>query len=382
MGDLNIQVRLNGVVVDDRTIAVKRSVVVGDFPGSAYLFPGASVRVQRSNDVLTALGQPLREGDSVGLSMPHITVRLSHTQKARPRHQRTGHGLDNSFLVAAVLIVLTGTWLDAVRAWAHRLPTNGAAVVDGWVNPTTGQQRATMNIKEVSRAPRTAEAPDGPSHRTDDAQTGVGYTPWLRNAVFVDERFKEADRRLVVDPESTESRRIVAHTAYNSGHYSAAAWHYRQIVEADSSDHQAALRLAWALRREGKHQQELAIYRSILLGDPGHVLALSGRTLAELRLDQTGAASRTFDRLQTVAPDHPYTEMTAAIMEANQGQPSRALQSLSRALKERERLPKDLQVELRRDVAIDPLFAPLRAGRGLPAVLRRHFGAASPRATR
>lgn len=382
MGELNVQVQLNGIVVDDQTIAVKGAVVVGDFPGAQYLFPGASVRVRRSGSALMALGRTLEEGESVSLSLANIDVRLSHTRRSRPVRQRTGHGVDHRFLVAAVLIVLSGTWLDAVGDWVHRLPTRASTTGDGWSPQASVGQRATLNLSDTRRAGRTSAASDGPSHRNDDAVSGVGYTDWLRRAVFVDERFHNADKRLEADPESTESRRIVAHTAYNAGYYSAAAWHYRQIVEANRSDYHAALRYAWALRRGGDHGNELAVYRAILADEPDHILALSGKTLAEWRLGRLDSAFRSFDRLQTVAPDHPYTEVTASLMESGQGQTARALQSLSRALEDRERLPKDLQVEIRRDIAVDPLFATLRTGKGLPAVLRRHFGAAAPRTTR
>ena len=47
MGDLNIQLRLNGIVVDDQNVRVRATVVLGDFPGACVLFPGAAVRVRR-----------------------------------------------------------------------------------------------------------------------------------------------------------------------------------------------------------------------------------------------------------------------------------------------------------------------------------------------
>jgi hypothetical protein len=74
--------------------------------------------------------------------------------------------------------------------------------------------------------------------------------------------------------------------------------------------------------------------------------------------------------------------VTAAFVEASSGQSVRAVTSLSRAVAAREALDKELQFELRRDMAIDPMFAGLRAERTLLGMLRRHLGAAAPRNTR
>jgi tetratricopeptide (TPR) repeat protein len=192
----------------------------------------------------------------------------------------------------------------------------------------------------------------------------------------------EANRRLNLDPDDSEARRIVGRAAYNAGRFRLAAWHYGQLVERFPADHHARLRLAWAERRQGLHRNELDHYEVILNRYPGHALALSGKSMAAARLGRFVEAQALVEQLHVVAPTHPYTDVTSAVLEAVRGQDNDALRSIRRAVEGRDRLDEELQVELRRDIATDPAFLPLRNHWRLRAVLRRHFAAASPRGTK
>ncbi|MEC8193224.1 MAG: hypothetical protein VX127_10860 [Myxococcota bacterium] len=381
MGDLNIQLRLNGVVVDDTTLPVRSAVVLGDFPGASVLFPGASVRVRRVGKNLHALGRGLKEGESVTLRLPTISVELRHTEPRRQRGAFAQAVIDHRFLMAMVVVVLVGTWIDAVGAWLHRQPGAALTTTPLWRDAAL-EQRATLNVSDGRNGAMGPPPLDGPAHRPDKYATQFGYWRWLNDSVLVDQRLADADARLLADPEDAESRRVVAKAAYNSGHYDAAAWHYAQLIEADELDANAALRLAWALRRDGAHRAERDLYKKLLDREPDHVLALSGMVMSEIRLGRPGDAMRAFDALQTIAPDHPYTDLTASFVDAHLGNERQAVRSLARALEHRERLDREMQLELKRDIAIDPVFASLRGRADLRGALRRHLGAASPRATR
>ncbi len=380
MGDLHIQIRLNGLVVEDRVLEVKEPIVVGDFPGSRLLFPGASVRVHRKEGALVILGRALQEGEEVRLAMPGLSVTFGHTQhrlSARPPQS----GMDRQFLAAAVVVVLTGGWLDAADGWVSRLPGG----VDGASRERAVpqlEQRAGLTAGDESELRARVPKSEGPAHISDDGLTGVGYQAWLRRVIPTDSVARAADRRLKVDPGDGDSRRIAANAAYNSGAYEVARWHYQQLVDASPDDLHALIRLAWSHRRQGHHRLELELYRKVLVHQPEHVMGLSGRAMALVRLGRIDDAQRTFDRLQITAPTHPYTEVTAAIMEAERGYDALAVNSLSRAIEHREALDREMQVELRRDIAVDPLLARLRAGNSLKGMLRRHLGAAAPRRTR
>jgi len=379
VGELSVQVRLNGIVVEDRVVEVKEPVVVGDYPGASLVFPGASVRVQRAGRALSVLGRTLAEGEEVELTLPRLTVVLGHTRTGPP-FMAPGIGVDGRFFAIALVVVLIGSWMDSAAAWLHRMPGNGDRELP--VLSEAGQQRAALTAGSQAVAAGGAVGTDGPAHLNDDRSTRVAYHRWLRRATPEDPAALEADHRLDSNPEDSDSRRLVARAAYNEGHFGLAAWHYRQIVHAHPSEPHASIRLAWSLRRQGHHREELSLYRTVLAKQPNHALALSGKSMAELRLGMIGEANSTLDRLQMVAPTHPYTELTAAFVEASAGQSARAVASLSRAVAAREALDKELQLELRRDVAIDPVFAGLRAERALLGMLRRHLGAAAPRNTR
>ena len=129
------------------------------------------------------------------------------------------------------------------------------------------------------------------------------------------------------------------------------------------------------------HTEEMNHYDQLLASNPDHTLALSGRAMAAARTGRFVEAQRLVERLHVIAPTHPYTDVTSAVLEASRGQDGEALRSLRRAVESRDRLDEELQVELRRDIATDPVFLPLRNQWRLRALLRRHYAAASPRGT-
>lgn len=380
MGDLNVQVRLNGVVVDDRTVAVDRPVVVGEYPGSSIAFPGASVRIVKRQGKLVVMGRLLSEGESIVLRLPRVNVEFSHTC-TRWWHLPTEIGLDHKFLGVALLMALSGAWIDSAGAWMDRLPSAGAPNEDSRARASS-QRQAKLSASNQGSNLASPRISDGPRHRSDDHATGVGYFAWLHRADLYDSRLESAELVLGENPDDIESRRIVAQSAYNHGQYDMAIWHYEQLLAAHPYDTHAQLRLAWGLRRQGFHEAELRSYRAILSSQADHIMALSGMALAQARLGNTTEAQRAMERLQHLAPTHPYTEVTAAGLDALGGDKQGAMASLSRAFECRESLDRELQVELRRDIAVDPLFAELRPDRQLRGVLRRHLGAAAPLSTR
>lgn len=380
MGDLNVQVRLNGIVVDDQTVAVDGPLVVGEYPGSIIAFPGASVRIKKIRGKLLVMGRPLCEGESIVLRLPRVQVEFSHTC-TRWWNVPTEAGFDHKFLAVAMMMALLGAWVDSASAWVERLPNAGDMVVDHRAK-FTGQRHAKLTASNQNPSSAVQQISDGPTHRSDDDTTGVGYFAWLHRADLHDARLDAAEGILTGNPDDVQSRRIVAQSAYHHGRYDMAIWHYQQLLRAQPEDTHARLRLAWALRRQGFHRAELEAYRAILTGQPDHVMALSGMALAEARLGNAHSAQQAIEQLQNIAPAHPYTEVTTAGLDAWRGNGRGAIASLSRAFQSRESLDKELQAELRRDIAVDPLFAELRPDSRLRGLLRRHLGAAAPMSTR
>ena len=387
MGKLAVQMRLNGVVVDDRTLSVRGAVMLGDVPGAKVVFPGPPVRVRRVDGGLDVGGLVLDEGESVTLRKAAVEVTLSHTAR---RWTDLGSGaLDRRFLAAIVVLVASGYWLDAAHHWLATQPWSadaeqmlrgvGLEHADGSARPSPAAMRGQPGERVVPSALTTT---DGPLHLNDDAVTGVGYHRWFKRIVPTDPNAFQADARLDADPDDVEARRIIGRAAYNAGHARLAGWHYREILHRYPGDDHARLRLAWAERRAGNHTDEAQLYRDVLAAQPDHPIALGGLSMAAARLGRMDEAQNILDGLHVSAPNHPYTDITSAVVEALRGDESEAIRSLRRALKRRDLLDEELQVELRRDIATDPAFSGLRTQWRLRAMLRRHLGAASPQGIR
>ena len=65
-----------------------------------------------------------------------------------------------------------------------------------------------------------------------------------------------------------------------------------------------------------------------------------------------------------------------------QGREAEAIEALEDGFAARAQLSKELQIEMRRDIALDPAFKAMRSDWRLRAMLLRHLGAAAPRAVR
>lgn len=386
MGKLGVQMRMNGLVIDDRSIDVRRSVVVGDWPGAKAVFPGPAVTVRRAGDALEVNGTLLREGQSLELAMGAIEVTLSHT----PRRwtDLAAGGLDRRFFAAVVVVVASGHWLDAAARWATSqawsAETHEVLRIVG-IEGAQSEQGPTSTVMRVQSGERNVggwATTDGPLHLNDDSVTGVGYHRWFKRIVPTDPNAFQANARLEIDPDDIEARRIIGRAAYNAGRTRLAAWHYGEMLSRYPDDDHARLRLAWAERRAGHHSAEADLYREILVSQPDHPVALGGLSMTAARLGRMDAAQDMLDSLHMSAPDHPYTDLTSAVVEALRGDETDAIRSLRRVLQRRDQLDEELQVELRRDIATDPAFSGLRTQWRLQAMLRRHLGAASPQGIR
>ena len=387
MGRLGVQMRLHGAVVDDRTLSVRRPVIVGDWPGSKAVFPGPPVAVRRAGRRLDVNGVLLDEGESIDIHMGAVAVTLSHTPK---RWTDLGRGgIDRRFLAAVVVLVVSGHWLDAAGQWmASQAWTEEAQEVlrTVGVDDGHGESAPTAAAMRAQRAERSSAdwygTTDGPLHLNDDAVTGVGYHRWFKRVVPTDANAFQANARLDLDPDDVGARRIIGRAAYNAERNRLAAWHYREMLSRFPEDDHARLRLAWAERRAGHHTTEAKLYREILRSQPGHPLALGGLSMAAARLGRMDDAQDILDTLHVLAPSHPYTDLTSAVVESLRGDERDAIRSLRRVLQRRDLLDEELQVELRRDIATDPAFSGLRTQWRLRAMLRRHLGAASPQGIR
>lgn len=393
MGDLSVVVRLNGDVVEDRVVEVNRLVRIGEAEGAVIPFPGADIAVVRIGDGLAVRGRTLEEGEELSLFLGPVEVHIEHTVRARLPPEWAGLW-DRSFLAAALLVVAAGTWFDAAEAWLDRQPPDAVLAVTQLrdlvravgVEPAGGSSRAVA----MPAAPTAEPAPtppatlaDGPRHVDDDRLTRMGWAAWYRQLVpGGDDQVFEAQDRFAVDPDDPWARRVLARSAYDNDDHDQSSWHYAWLADRYPDDSAIGLRLARAQQRRGHHRSEIAHYADILERDPDHAEARAGMAVALARMNRLDEAATALDQLQFLAPDAPTTELTVAQLAALAGQDRRALLALERAFSTRSALSDEGQLELRRTLALDPVFASLRRDPRLRSLIYRHLGAAGVRPMR
>ncbi|MCK6507533.1 tetratricopeptide repeat protein [Myxococcota bacterium] len=395
MGDLSVTVRLHGEVVEDTVLPLRRTTRIGDDPSAVVAFPGADVVVVRAGERLLVRGRALEEGDALELSLGPVEVTVEHTLRGRtPPEWRSS--FDVRFLGVVALVTAVGTWLDVAEAWWARDPLalghrNGvpSAQVDE-ADRAQGEasvQRPALAGGTAEVAPELDAEPEddqaqGPRHLADDEHTGTAWSAWYRRAVPQDDQVSGAYLRLRDNPSDAAAHRVVAQAAYDADEYDVAVWHYRWLVQQDPGDRTLMVRLARAEKRRGRHAREADLYRRVLEDDPTNPDALGGLAVALARMGRLDEAVTLVDELQAAAPTAPATDMTVALISAIQGQEREAIEALDRAVAARGQLTDELQLELRRDLALDPALADLRKDKRLRATLHRHMGAAAPTPTR
>ncbi len=398
MGDLAVTVRLHGQPVEDRVLRVRRAVRIGESADASVSFPGADIAVVRAGRDLRVRGRRLAEGQGIGVSLGPVRVWLEHTRRVRRAHPWR-HQVDARFLATAMLITVSGLWCETFDAALGARSSRGFVsrqvaslrTTDAFqgsaplLGPVLSGQRTAAVTSAGDEAAVEPVGPlrEGPEAISDDNISGVAYHSWYRVVVpDTPELAALARERLVRNPSDTGAHEILARTAYEQDDYELAAAHFRWMVERQaptSTDRDLLLRMARTERRLGRHAAEAACYDRILAADPQDAPALAGLATVMARLGRFDEASDFVLQAATASPDDRYLDVYGAVVAAEQGLEEDALALLGSAVEARDQLAPEQQVELRRDIAMDPAFGALRANDTLRVLLVHQLGAAAPR---
>jgi thioredoxin-like negative regulator of GroEL len=399
MGDLAVSVSLHGAPVADTVLQVRHAVRIGEAPNASIPFPGADIAVVRVGRDLAVRGRRLADGQGIGVSLGPVRVWMEHTQRARVPH-RWREQVDLRFLATVLLVTVSGLWVDtldgAITARAdhgflaqqvHQLQLRGVipSLEGSPDHGAGGRTAAVSSTGEDELEARARVLREGPEASSDDARSGVAYYAWYRSAVPDSIHSSSLAReRLDENPTDHGAHDLLARAAYDADRYELAAAHFRWLVERgargmDGGERDLLWRLARTERRLGRHAKELEAYERILELHPDDPWASSGQAMVMARLGRFDEASALIAQASAHAPQLRYLDVYAAVVAAEQGSERQAVELLERVVAERERLAPELQVELRRDIALDPAFASLRTSDRFRVMLARHLGAAAPR---
>jgi len=401
VGDLHVTVRYHGSVVDDRVLPVRGEVRIGDGRRARVPFPGADLSVVRVGDDLELKGRRLRPGQRTGFSLGPIHVQVEHVEPLRvPR--LPGAQFDFRFLLVALAVTAGGMWLDTLSAIAEDPEAGPVArrVVElgeslgfgGALEASDGDSRtaAVQPNGDLSLfPPDPAFMADGPPAVSDDEVTGWNYLSWYRALAsrsapiitsYGPAPFVGAGERGGPDWDSALSSR--ARAAYHADRWDDAHQLYQILTKSYPAELEWQVGLASARKRLGRHRAELSTWDRILEHEPDHFEALGNRATALARLGRWDEVPAALAAMHRARPDHPFGHVYEATCAALQGREDDAIGHLEIAVARRGALSDDGQIELRRDLALEPAFASLRAGRRLRAMLSRQLGAASPRPRR
>ncbi len=397
MGDLAVSVSLHGSPVADAVIRVRHAVRIGEAPQAVVPFPGADIAIVRTGPDLAVRGRRLAEGQGIGVSLGPVRVWLEHTQRARVPHPWREH-LDLRFLATALLVTVSGLWIETLDAALHARGADGfvsrqvaelqlRGVFPTFEDPSlpgaAGRTAAVRSTVEGSPSDHSDTLREGPEATSDDGRTGVAYYAWYRSVVPEDDISVLARDRLARSPSDHGAHDLLARSAYAADRFELAAAHFRWLVDRDAlglgSEQELLWRLARTERRLGRHSSEAELYERILELDSTDPWALGGKATVMARLGRFDEASDLLSQARVAAPGQVYLDVYDAVVAAEMGLEHRAVDLLEGVVEQREQLAPEYQVELRRDVALDPAFAPVRSSDRLRVMLARHLGAAAPR---
>ena len=370
MGDLHVTVRMNERIVDDCVLGVRGVVRIGDGENARVSFPGANVAVCRVGNELDVRGRRLAEGDITTLDLGQVHVELEHLvpeSAVRPGPVP----LDLRFLLVALGVTVGGMWVELGK---DLLPVDTVQ--------RTQRTAAVQPVAQDVATPVVALQGEGRAARPDDDLTGFRYHPWYRGAVPSTLDAELARIRLQSDPGNQGQLALVARGSYEQDDWAGALSHYTALIDAEPDNAAWLHGQARSQKRLGFHRGEISTWIRVLELAPDDVHAMGNRAVAHARLGDYEAADYWLVRMRGADSDDPYLYVFEAMVSAIEGDDDTALVLLEQTIASRHELPDGLQVELRRDLALDPALGSLRGDDRLQRMLSRQYGADRPRRLR
>ncbi len=390
MDRVHVSVSLYGEVVEDFMVPVGEGIWLGDHPKSRRSFPTPPLFVHAKKGGILVGGRRLYPGQTARVSRGAVGMRIQCTPPKRKMEIRW-HGVDLGFLLVLVGVSVGGMWIDMLdrvlesgqggealtaladvrdRLHVSRLTPEGVEEGRTAAVHPQGGMGAMPEIPPGSWAGRRAQP--------DDSDSGWGWYGWYRDSVPVIAEAVHAQEKLTWRPDDHELRAHVGRAAYASERYEEALFQFRWLVAQSPADARWLEGMALAEKRLGMHSQELAAYRQILERNPNHMLALGSSAVVLARLGRLAEAWEALEELRALYPAHALPLVYEGLVFAIEGKEAYALAALEEGLTRYGSLSKSLQVELHRDIALDPAFSRLRSDARLVGLVEGLLGTHIP----
>ena len=131
-----------------------------------------------------------------------------------------------------------------------------------------------------------------------------------------------------------------------------------------------------------KHILEIDCYDQALDKQPENAHALGFKAVALARVGELDSSNATLEQLKGTIQKDPFLYWVESKLDMMKGKPSTALVKLEKAVQLRNGLSSELQAELYRDIAFEPIFSALRLDGSMHQMLLRYFGADAPQISR
>lgn len=345
MVELAVTLRFHGRVVERRNLEVRGAITLGEGPDSVLPFEGGRLVVAREGAALRCGGRRLTAGEQIEVNFDTVELTLRHVV-SRPTlfgpHLEGVHPLfDRRALLLGALLVASLAWAQSAASWGDRPEAVDAVTL------------------VTSDLPPSGEAPPLRGHHRDPSEVGEIWYRWYRRVVpRGDAERARAQRRLDQRPEDADALLLLARNAANADEDAEARQLYLRLLTLRPDDHRSRRRLAWVEQRLGEAEAALQTLDAIPAeADEAREVAAMWALLL-VRTGQTDAAERV---LAPLDPEHPLVAYAEAQLSLARGELEAAVDQLSTALLRLDRASPEDQVEIHRELALDPALAPLRS---------------------
>lgn len=269
----------------------------------------------------------------------------------------------------------------------------GAAVKDGDVRPEKVEADEVPKKLEIAgqgdEAPIADVPPATPVDEEEEGEDqpiavhvteGWGLTDWYdttdarQDAQEIQHQLQFARELLRLDPNDPNGLAIRAYYEYLAMDFGAARGTYERFTKLYPEDPAGWNNLALVYKREGKYDEEEALYRVALglAADDDHALNNLAVNLAHQgRYDEALAI---MEKLEVLTPDDPYADLHRAKIYAAMGKEERAYHFLQKSLSGMRKLDTLHNIEFRQDIRVDPAFVKLREEKRFRDLLLRYYG--------